>query len=157
QRQIVLQRLRDRRAQVVVATDVAARGLDIEHISHVINFDLPGDAETYVHRIGRTGRAGRAGMALLLATPSQRPLLRALERFTQRPLELLRLPTYADVAQRRRERAKASLFAAAEGDLSEYRQLCAELAASSGREPLDLAAAALRLLTAERPLFADPE
>ena len=155
QRLLVLQRLRDRRAQVVVATDVAARGLDIDHISHVINYDLPGDAETYVHRIGRTGRAGRAGMALLLATPYQRPLLRNIERFTQRPLNLLPLPTYADVARRRRERIKAALLAAAaQDDLSSYRELCAELAAAAEREPLDLAAAALRLLTAERPLFA---
>ncbi|HRI49709.1 MAG TPA: DEAD/DEAH box helicase [Pseudomonadota bacterium] len=154
QRLLVLQRLRDRRAQVVVATDVAARGLDIDHISHVINYDLPGDAETYVHRIGRTGRAGRAGVALLLATPYQRPLLRNIERFTQRPLVLFSLPTYGDVARRRRERVQAALTAAAaQDDLASYRELCAGVAASAGREPLDVAAAALRLLTADRPLF----
>ena len=78
QRATVLQRLRDQRVRVVVATDVAARGLDIDHISHVVNFDLPNDLDTYVHRIGRTGRAGRSGEALMLITPQQRGRLRMI-------------------------------------------------------------------------------
>src|SRR5690606_37084947 len=93
QRDRVMQRFRSGQAELLVATDVAARGLDVEHVSHVINYDIPLDPEIYVHRIGRTGRAGRAGCAITLVKPRERGLLRTIERVTGAQLQRLRLPT----------------------------------------------------------------
>ena len=102
QRERVLDRFRKGHTQLLVATDVAARGLDIPEVSHVINYDLPMDAESYVHRIGRTGRAGREGEALTLVTPREVRHLHFIEQAIHRRLQRLRLPTMADVAARRR-------------------------------------------------------
>ena len=96
-------RFRDGSLDVLVATDVAARGLDIEHVSHVVNFDVPSNPDAYVHRIGRTGRAGREGVAITLVEPREHRLLRNIEAATHTKLEIAHLPTVADLRERRTE------------------------------------------------------
>jgi ATP-dependent RNA helicase DeaD len=109
ERDRVMRRFRDGAADLLLATDVAARGLDIPHITHVVNFDVPAAPESYVHRIGRTGRAGRDGVAITLVEARERPLLRNIERLTGRRIELSALPTVADLRARRAELTRASL------------------------------------------------
>jgi len=151
QRATVLQRLRDQRVRVVIATDVAARGLDIDHISHVVNFDLPNDLDTYVHRIGRTGRAGRSGEALMLITPQQRGRLRMIERFTQSTLAPLAVPTRAAVLAKREERLFATLIPSLQHPVPErFRALAEKLAHSSGQDAVAVAALLLQQLCADR-------
>ena len=101
QREKLIAQLRDGTLDLLVATDVAARGLDVERVTHVVNYDIPTDPESYVHRIGRTGRAGRSGEALLLVTPREKGLLAAIEKATRQPLTEMELPTAADVNARR--------------------------------------------------------
>jgi ATP-dependent RNA helicase DeaD len=105
----VMGRFRDGQADLLVATDVAARGLDIERLSHVINYDVPASAETYVHRIGRTGRAGRGGTAITLAEPREHRLLRAMEAATKQKIEVAPIPTVADLRARRLEITRGNL------------------------------------------------
>ena len=109
QRDHVLGLFRARKADLLVATDVAARGLDIEHLSHVVNYDVPASTEAYVHRIGRTGRAGRAGTAITLAEPREQRLLRMIEQFTRARIEIATIPTVADLRARRLDLTRASL------------------------------------------------
>jgi ATP-dependent RNA helicase DeaD len=111
QRDRVMRRFRSGQADMLIATDVAARGLDIPDVSHVINYDIPESAEAYVHRIGRTGRAGRAGEAITLVTPREVRWLRNIERITRARIEPRRLPTLADVAERRRDALKQQILA----------------------------------------------
>ncbi len=149
QRERVLERFRAGRTQLLVATDVAARGLDIPEVSHIINYDLPLDAESYVHRIGRTGRAGRAGQALTLVTPRERRQLRLIEQGIRRNLERLRLPTVADVAARRRAAFREDVLAILDaGQLDPYLALVEDLAGS--REPAEIAAAAFKMAAQAR-------
>ena len=93
QRDVVMSRFRGAKVDLLVATDVAARGLDIKHLSHVINYDLPAAPEAYVHRIGRTGRAGRGGTAITLAEPREHRLLRSIEQLTKQKIEVATVPT----------------------------------------------------------------
>ena len=109
QRDRVMGRFRDGSLDVLVATDVAARGLDIEHVSHVVNFDVPSDPDMYIHRIGRTGRMGREGVAITLLEPREHRLLRNIEAATRTKLELATIPTVADLRERRLELLQASL------------------------------------------------
>ncbi|HEX9056617.1 MAG TPA: DbpA RNA binding domain-containing protein, partial [Ktedonobacterales bacterium] len=142
-------RFREGRTQLLVATDVAARGLDIPEVSHVINYDLPEDADAYVHRIGRTGRAGRSGEALTLVTPRERRTLMIIERLIHRRLQRLRLPTEADVAARRRAAFRDELLAILDaGQLDPYLSMVEDLAET--RDPAELAAAAFKLATLAR-------
>jgi ATP-dependent RNA helicase DeaD len=130
---------------LLVATDVAARGLDIDHVSHVVNFDIPIDPEVYVHRIGRTGRAGRAGNAITLVTPRERRLLQTIQRATGATIDRLRLPTLADVVARRRESFKDTIREAiAAGGLEQYAESVNELIGEFSAE--ELAAAAFKLV-----------
>jgi ATP-dependent RNA helicase DeaD len=148
QRDRVMARFRTGQAELLVATDVAARGLDVEHVSHVINYDIPLDPEIYVHRIGRTGRAGRTGTAITLVTPRERRLLRIIERSTGANIQRLRLPTISDVVARRRESFKETLRETiAQGGLETFMIMAEDL----GEEysPTDLAAAAFKLLLGE--------
>lgn len=101
QREKIVDALRSGKLDIVIATDVAARGLDVQRISHVINYDLPRDSESYVHRIGRTGRAGRTGNAILFLHPKERPLLRRLENATRREIEPMEVPTKREINRRR--------------------------------------------------------
>ncbi len=109
-------RFRDGSLDVLVATDVAARGLDIEHVSHVVNYDVPSDPDAYVHRIGRTGRAGREGVAITLVEPREHRLLRNIEAATRTKLEIAHIPTVADLRERRTEVVRANLREALLGD-----------------------------------------
>src|SRR6185369_4018004 len=121
QRESVIRRLRAGQVEIVVATDVAARGLDVDRISHVINYDIPNDVEAYVHRIGRTGRAGRSGIAVLFVSPRERRMMQDIERFTGQRLLPMKMPTRADVAARRMALFKESIRKTlAEGDLDLY-------------------------------------
>ena len=109
QRDHVMGLFRAKKANLLIATDVAARGLDIEHLSHVVNYDVPASAEMYVHRTGRTGRAGRGGTAITLAEPREHRLLRAIEQFTRAKIEVATVPTVADLRARRLDITRASL------------------------------------------------
>lgn len=155
QREAVIRQLRNGQAEIVIATDVAARGLDVERISHVINYDIPYDSESYVHRIGRTARAGRPGKAILFVTPRQQRLLREIERYTKQRIEPMDLPTQADVAARRAALFKQSLIKTleeAEMELGLYIQLVEEVAAESGCHITEVAAASAYLAHEGRPL-----
>jgi ATP-dependent RNA helicase DeaD len=146
----VMARFRAGTATLLVATDVAARGLDVEHVSHVINYSMPGDTESYVHRIGRTGRAGRSGEAISLVTPRERRLLRWIERAVGQRLEPRRVPTASDVAARQRERLAATLQEIIEmEELESPMALVDELAAYY--DPSLIAAAAISLLVEPEP------
>ncbi len=141
QRDRVMSRFRDGSIQVLVATDVAARGLDIEQVSHVVNYDVPSDPDAYVHRTGRTGRAGRKGVAITLVEPREQRLLRNIERLIGRKIEIARLPTVADLRARRMELLEGSLREALLGDdLDRYRGVIEPLAEEF--DPFDIALAA---------------
>jgi ATP-dependent RNA helicase DeaD len=122
QRNRVMKKFRAEASDLLIATDVAARGLDIQHLSHVINFDVPAEAESYVHRIGRVGRAGREGVAITLAEPREHRQLRDIERSTGQKIAIAKIPTVADLRARRLELTRASIREAiVEGDLDRYR------------------------------------
>ncbi len=154
-RETVLRRFRSGLIKVLVATDVAARGLDIENVSHVINYDMPYDPEDYVHRIGRTGRAGRDGVAITLVTPRERRWLKTIEGFTKSRIEKAPLPSVEQVVARRDAAFTAALQRVlAEDDLSRERAFAAELAAG-GYDLETISAAAIRLARAseaQRPI-----
>jgi ATP-dependent RNA helicase DeaD len=155
QRETVIRQLRKGQVETVIATDVAARGLDVERISHVINYDIPYDTESYVHRIGRTARAGRPGTAILFVTPRQQRLLREIERYTGQRMKPMRVPTQADVAARRAALFKESLLttlAEKEDELGLYLQLVEDVAAESGCDMAEVAAAGAYLAHEGKPL-----
>jgi ATP-dependent RNA helicase DeaD len=143
QRDRVMQRFRGRKSDLLVATDVAARGLDVQHVSHVINYDVPVAADAYVHRIGRTGRAGRAGMAITFAEPREHRMLRNIERVTSKRIEIAPIPTVADLRARRQEVARAKLRETiVAGELDAWRGIVASLAEEF--DVMDVAAAAVK-------------
>lgn len=158
QRESVVRRMRAGQIEIVVATDVAARGLDIEQISLVVNYDIPGDPEVYVHRIGRTGRAGRSGTAFLFVTPREERLMREIERYTGQRLIPKKVPSRADVAARRMALFKERLLKTlGEENLDPYLTLIEELAEESGHEMAEIAAAAARLAQGEKPIVVSVE
>jgi ATP-dependent RNA helicase DeaD len=141
----VMRRFREGQAELLVATDVAARGLDIEHVSHVINFNIPEDPEQYVHRIGRTARAGRTGDAITLVTPREMRWLREIERLIHKKIKPARVPTAGDIAARRLEVTKEAIARALrEGGLDPYLMAIEDLAADG--DLAQVAAAALKLM-----------
>src|SRR5262245_29338258 len=145
QRDRVMQLFRQEKMEVLVATDVAARGLDIDHVSHVINYDIPTSPEVYVHRIGRTGRIGREGVAMTLVDPREQRLLRQIEGLTRQPIEIAPLPTEAALQAKRLGALRAAIEArVAAGALDAPRAFIAELAHDI--DIVDLAAAAVALL-----------
>ncbi|ACQ80260.1 DEAD/DEAH box helicase domain protein [Beutenbergia cavernae DSM 12333] len=146
ERERIVERLRSGALDVLVATDVAARGLDVERIGLVVNFDVPREVETYVHRIGRTGRAGRTGNALTFLTPKEKPRLRTIERVTGSRLVEATIPTNAEVAAHRTGAALATAHARlGAGDVSAHRERLVAHVAELGVDPLDVAAALLAL------------
>lgn len=157
-RESVIRRLRSGQVEIVVATDVAGRGLDVEQIAHVINYDIPNDVEAYVHRIGRTGRAGRSGVATLFITPRERRMMREIERFTGTVIKPMKIPTRADVAARRIGVFKESLRKnLQEGDLDLYLELVEQLVDEGGFDMAEVAAAAARLANSSRSLAPEAE
>jgi ATP-dependent RNA helicase DeaD len=143
QRDRVMKRFRNRTSDLLIATDVAARGLDVQHVSHVVNYDVPPSAEAYVHRIGRTGRAGREGVAITLAEPREHRLLRNIEQLTRQQIEIAPVPTVSDLRARRLELTRASLREAVlSGDLDAYRGVVESLAEEF--DVMDVAAAAVK-------------
>ncbi len=145
QRDRVLKQFKTHAVELLIATDVAARGLDIEKLSHVVNYDVPNAPEAYVHRIGRTGRAGREGVAITLAEPREHRLLRNIEKLTGQRIEVATVPTVADLRARRLELVRASLREAlVAGELDSYRTVVESLA--SEFDLVDVAAAAVKLI-----------
>jgi len=145
QRDRVMNAFRSGQTELLVATDVAARGLDIPHVSHVINFDLPSSAEVYVHRIGRTGRAGREGAAITILDPREQRLLRSIELHTKSKVTVAPVPTVADLRMKRLERTTAAVKEIMEaGELEPFKVVAEALAASGG--PIEVAAAAMKLI-----------
>ncbi|MFN0099487.1 MAG: DEAD/DEAH box helicase [Gemmatimonadaceae bacterium] len=143
QRDRVMKRFRAHTSELLIATDVAARGLDVQHVSHVVNYDVPNAAEAYVHRIGRTGRAGRSGVAITLAEPREHRMLKNFERVTGAAIETLAVPTVADLKARRLELAQTALREVIlGGELDPWRSVVAALADEF--ELMDIAAAALK-------------
>ncbi|MEP6768290.1 MAG: DEAD/DEAH box helicase [Acidobacteriota bacterium] len=144
QRDRVMTAFRATKVDLLVATDVAARGLDIEHLSHVFNYDVPSTPEAYVHRIGRTGRVGRTGVAITLAEPREHRLLRFIEGFTKQKIEVATVPTVAELRARRLDLTKASLREQLlGGGLDEVRVVVESLAEEF--DVLDIAAAGVKL------------
>ncbi|TWH65025.1 ATP-dependent RNA helicase DeaD [Azomonas agilis] len=148
QRERVIDSLKDGRLDIVVATDVAARGIDVPRITHVLNVDMPYDPESYVHRIGRTGRAGRDGRALLLVTPRERRMLQVIERVTGQKVAEVRLPTAQQVLDARVRRLTATLSPLATVAEETHGALLDKLTADIGCTPRQLAVALLGKLTA---------
>jgi len=159
QRERTIERLKSGQVDVLVATDVAARGLDVDRIGLVINYDIPFDSEAYVHRIGRTGRAGRSGEAILFLTPRERRFLGGLERAVGKPIEPMEVPSNATINQHRLDRLRQRLTAAHQqsGCSAEERALLSEIlqrvAQEQGCDPGALALAALELGLAGKPLL----
>ena len=152
-RESVIRRLRGGQVEIVVATDVAARGLDVEQIEHVINYDIPYDVEAYVHRIGRTGRAGRSGVATLFITPRERRMMREIERYTGTAIKPMKMPTRADLAAKRISVFKESVRKTIqEGELEMYLELVEQLVEEGPFDMADVAAAAARIANGSRAL-----
>src|SRR3954470_12714196 len=144
QRDRVMGLFRSKKADLLIATDVAARGLDIEHLSHVVNYDVPASPEAYLHRIGRTGRAGRGATAITLAEPREPRLLRAIENFTRAKIDVATIPTVADLRARRLDLTRASLRELLlAGDLDDVRVVVESLGEEF--DIVDIAAAAVKL------------
>jgi ATP-dependent RNA helicase DeaD len=145
QRDRVMRKFREEALDLLVATDVAARGLDIGHLSHVVNFDVPASPDAYVHRIGRTGRAGREGVAITLAEPRETRMLRNIEQHTKQKIRNEPVPTVRDLKARRLDATRESVRAAVDdGSLEQYRALVESLA--SDIDIVDVAAAAIKLV-----------
>lgn len=149
-REAVLTRLRNRQIKVVVATDVAARGIDIDHITFVVNYDLPGDTETYVHRIGRTGRAGRAGMAITFVTPAESRKLKIMERELKATIPALDVPSDADIANAQQATLSQALGMVSDKELDRSRKWIESLVETGMWEVSHIAAAATALLARDR-------
>lgn len=146
-REQTVDQLKRGRINILVATDVAARGLDIDRISHVINFDAPQDVESYIHRIGRTGRAGRNGEALLIITHRERRFIKTLERVLRLKISELLLPSHEEMQQRRIDRFTQHILATiSENNLSSYRSLLEKFISKSEVSSVDVAAALARML-----------
>lgn len=153
QREKTVEKLKDGKLDIIVATDVAARGLDVPRISHVINYDIPHDTESYVHRIGRTGRAGRSGEAILFVSPRERRMLRSIEHATKQKVTQMNLPTTQEISERRVEHFKRSVADGIEAnDLTFFRKLMTDFVEEHALDMTDAAAALAYLLQRDYPL-----
>jgi ATP-dependent RNA helicase DeaD len=163
QRERTIERLKSGQVDVLVATDVAARGLDVDRISLVINYDIPFDSEAYVHRIGRTGRAGRSGDAILFLTPRERRFLGGMERAVGKPIEEMEVPSNATINQNRLDRMRTKLTnclqtpASSEQERALLSEILQRVAQEQGSSPEQLALAALELSLVGKPLLLQGE
>jgi ATP-dependent RNA helicase DeaD len=156
QRERTIQQLKDGKIDILVATDVAARGLDVERISHVINYDVPYDPESYTHRIGRTGRAGRSGEAILFIAPRERNLLKAIERATRQPISVLQLPNIQQVNDVRIARFKDQITETlAAGGLETFQSLIEDYEREMNVPAVEIASALAKLARGDVPLLLD--
>ncbi len=158
QRERTVNQLKSGKLDILVATDVAARGLDVERISHVVNFDIPTDTESYVHRIGRTGRAGRSGDAISFVTPREKYLLKAIEKATRQPLTPMQLPTTEDINVTRLARFDEAITQALDSDdVGFFRDVVAHYVREHDVPEGDVAAALAVVLQGDTPLLLEPE
>ncbi|ROS54133.1 DEAD/DEAH box helicase [Frigoribacterium sp. PhB24] len=159
QRERTVNQLKSGKLDILVATDVAARGLDVDRISHVVNYDIPIDTESYVHRIGRTGRAGRSGAAISFVTPRERRLLGAIEKATRQPLTQMQLPTVEDVNSTRLTRFDDAITEALsqDGRISAFRDIISHYVEHHDVPEADVAAALAVVAQGDTPLLLDPK
>jgi ATP-dependent RNA helicase DeaD len=156
QRERTIQQLKDGRIDILVATDVAARGLDVERISHVINYDVPHDPESYTHRVGRTGRAGRSGEAILFITPREKNLLKAIERATRQPVAPLVLPSIQAVNDVRIAKFKNQISEILSlGELDQFQSIVEEYERENNIPAIEIAAALAKMARGSVPLLLD--
>jgi ATP-dependent RNA helicase DeaD len=154
-REQIVNKLKRGQFDILVATDVVARGLDVERISHVINYDIPSDTESYIHRIGRTGRAGRTGEAILFVAPREMRMLKNIERATNQPIEKLQMPTTKDINSMRIERFKEKITNALADEeyIKEYRAIVEEYQQEHNIPAVEIATALVKLAQGDIPLF----
>jgi len=157
QRERTVQKLRDSQLDILVATDVAARGLNVERITHVVNYDIPLDIESYVHRIGRTGRAGRSGEAILFVAPRERRMLSSIERATRQTIERMELPTVEAVNDQRIARFKQRITETIEGgELELFRNVIEQYESEQNVPAVEIAAALAKMAQGRSPLLLNP-
>lgn len=155
-REKIVDKLKGGQLDILVATDVAARGLDVDRITHVVNYDIPYDVESYVHRIGRTGRAGRTGDAILFVSPRDRKMLRIIEQVTKRKIEPMLMPTNEDINKHRIESFKNKILEGMETEgLEPYQELISEILSDDSVDPVELCAALAKMVNGNEPLFLD--
>ncbi|MDX1589152.1 MAG: DEAD/DEAH box helicase [Oleiphilaceae bacterium] len=152
QREQIVEQMRRGKLDILVATDVVARGLDISRVSHVINYDVPQDPETYVHRVGRTGRAGRSGDAILFATPRERRVVQQIERTTRQSITPMTVPDAATINATRIARFRRKVLTAMEGDLSAYRDIVEAMISEEELDVVEVAAAMALMAQGEKSL-----
>lgn len=156
QRERIVDHLKKRKLDILIATDVVARGLDVDRISHVINYDIPYDNESYVHRIGRTGRAGRSGTAILFVAPRERRLLRSIEATTKKSIPQMELPTAQEINSGRITRFKDKIINAAQGaDLDFFQKMVESIESNNNIPAIEIAAGLAKLLQGDVPFFLD--
>jgi ATP-dependent RNA helicase DeaD len=154
QRERTISQLKNGKINIIVATDVAARGLDVERISHVINYDIPSDTESYVHRIGRTGRAGRSGEAILFVSPRERTMLRAIEKATRQNIELMELPTTEMINDNRIARFQQRITdTLAVEDLGLFYQIIEQYRREHNVPAIEIASALAKMVQGPTPLL----
>jgi ATP-dependent RNA helicase DeaD len=156
QRERAVDRLKKGQLDIIVATDVAARGLDVERISHVINYDIPQDTESYVHRIGRTGRAGRTGDAIVFVRGREKRMLRDIEKATRQTIEEMQLPSAKMLNDKRRDRFRARIVDTLHTEKNAlYREIIESILTEHPVDALDVAAACARMVQGDKSLFID--
>jgi ATP-dependent RNA helicase DeaD len=157
-REKTVERLKNGQIDILVGTDVVARGLDVERISHVINFDVPYDTEAYIHRIGRTGRAGRSGEAILFVAPREKRMLRSIEKATGQSIQKMDIPTAIDINQMRVDQFKGNILARLESDnISFFQEIIETLIEESQADPIRIAAALAHISNGNKPFLLDPK
>ncbi|MCK5726795.1 MAG: DEAD/DEAH box helicase [Thiotrichaceae bacterium] len=159
QRERIVNQLKAGKLDILIGTDVVARGLDVERISHVINYDIPSDTESYIHRIGRTGRAGRKGKAILFATPRETRMLRNIERATKQTIETMRLPSTQTINSLRTQRFQDQITETLEKDdnMSEFRSIVEEYQQRHNIPAVEIATALVKMIHKDNSLFLKDE
>lgn len=156
QRERIVDQLKKGKIDILIGTDVVARGLDVDRISHVINYDIPYDNESYVHRIGRTGRAGRKGTAILFVAPRERRLLRSIEQSTKKKIDEMQLPSAQEINDNRVTRFKDKIIDAVQGsDLKFYQEMIESIEQTNNIPAVEIAAGLAKLLQGDVPFFLD--